>query len=386
DPYTLLVHLKQADSSVLGTFAMGGDAYPPLPAHLLANLPNINRAAFNSSPLSSGPYILKQWNHGATLIFVPNSYYWRGAPKLKEVVWKVIPNVTTMFDELRTHEIDVYPFVDDLHIPMLPSVNGITVVHRLIAYWRHMGINTNRPFLHDVRVRLALAEAVDWKRINDTIYHGYNQLAVSDVFPQSWAAPNIPRYPYDPQNAKKLLAQAGWTMGPDGWLQKDGRTLRLSISTNTDNQPNNDAEVQIQGQLKPLGIDIMIHNYPTSLLFAQDGPLYQGHYDLEWSVNTNGPEPDNRGNWSGEYIPPNGANTSWLNDPIVNKLSQQAVETFDISKRKAIYQQEEERIHALVPAVFFYWENSYTAMNSDVKNYVPAAFIADMWNCWQWSI
>ena len=386
DPYTIVVHLKRPDSSVLGEFAMGGDAYPPLPAHLLANLPDINHAAFNAHPLSSGPYILKQWNHGSSLVFVPNPYYWRGKPKLKEVLWKVIPNVTTMFNELRTHEIDVYPNVDDLHVPMLASISGITVTHRLIANWRHMGINTNRPLLRDVRVRRAIAQAVDWKRINTTIYHGYNQLAVSDVFPLSWAAPNIPPYRYDPDRAKELLAQAGWTMGADGWLHKDGKTLRLTISTNTDNQPNNDAEVQIQGQLRPLGIEIVIHNYPTSLLFAQDGPLYSGHYDLEWSVDTNGPDPDNRGTWNGKYIPPHGGNTSWLNDPVVNRTSQAAIETFDLKKRAALYQQEEEAIHRDVPAVFFYWENSYTAQNSDLKNYVPAAFIADMWNCWEWSI
>ena len=387
DDSTIVVHLKQANSTILGIFAMGGDAYPPLPAHILAKYPDINRVPFNQHPLSSGPYILKEWNHGSNLVFVPNPKYFRGAPKLKEVVWKVIPNVNTLFNELQTHEIDVYSDVDQLHIPQLPSLKGFTVSHRLIANWRHLGINTSKPMLHDVRVRLAIAEGVDWKRINDTIYHGYNQLAVSDVFPQSWAAPNIPPYKYDQEDSKRLLAQAGWTMGSDGYLHnKDGQTLRLSISTNTDNQPNNQAEVQIQSQLRPLGIDIEIRNYPTSLLFAQDGPLYQGKYDLEWSVSTNAPDPDNSGLWNSKYIPPHGGNTSWLKDPVVDQTSDAALATFDQAKRKALYQREEEAIHKDVPAVFFYWENSYTAMNSDLKGYKPGAFIADMWNCWEWSI
>lgn len=387
DDHTIVVHLKQANSTILGIFAMGGDAYPPLPAHILAKYPDINRVPFNQHPLSSGPYILKEWNHGSNLVFVPNPKYFRGAPKLKEVVWKVIPNVNTLFNELQTHEIDVYSDVDQLHIPQLSSLKGFTVSHRLIANWRHLGINTNKPLLHDVRVRLAIAEGVDWKRINDTIYHGYNQLAVSDIFPQSWAAPNIPPYKYDQEDSKRLLAQAGFTMGSDGYLHnKDGQTLRLSISTNTDNQPNNQAEVQIQSQLRPLGIDIEIRNYPTSLLFAQDGPLYQGKYDLEWSVSTNAPDPDNSGLWNSRYIPPHGGNTSWLHDPVIDQTSDAALATFDQAKRKALYQREEEAIHKDVPAVFFYWENSYTAMNSDLKGYKPGAFIADMWNCWEWSI
>lgn len=386
DPYTIVVHLKQANSTILGIFAMGGDAYPPLPAHLLAKYPDINRVSFNQHPVSSGPYVLKEWNHGSSLVFVPNPYYFRGAPKVKEVVWKVIPNVNTLFEQLQTHEIDVYSDVDQLHIPSLPALKGYTVTHRLIANWRHMMMNTSRPLLRDVRVRQAIAQGIDWKRINDTIYHGYNQLAVSDVFPQSWAAPDIPPYTYDPVKAKQLLAGAGWTMGSDGWLHKGNQTLQLSISTNTDNQPNNQAEVQIQSALKPLGIDIQIRNYPTSLLFAQDGPLYTGKYDLEWSVATNAPDPDNSGNWNSKYIPPHGGNTAWLNDPIVDQTSDAALLTYDHAKRKALYQREEEEIHKAVPAVFFYWENSYTAVNSDLKNYKPAAFIADMWNCWEWTI
>ncbi len=387
DDYTLVVHLNKDDASILGLFGVaGGSAYPPLPAHLLAKLPDINRAAFNSHPLSSGPYVLQQWNHGASLIFAPNPYYFRGVPKIKKIVWKVIPNVTTLFEQLQTHEVDVYVGVDENHIALLPQVQGVNVTKKLIANWRHMGINTSRPQLRDPRVRLALVEAIDWKRINQTIYHGYNVLAGSDVYPKLWAAPTITPYAYDPQNAKKLLGQAGWVMGTDGVLHKGDLAMRITISTNTEKQENQQAEVQVQSQLRPYGIDVTIRNYPTSLLFAQNGPLYQGHYDLEWSIETNGPDPDNRGLWNSKFIPPNGANTSWLKDPVVDRTSELANGTFELATRKKYYQQEEERIHQLVPAQFFYWENEYTATNSDLKNFKPAAFIQDTWNSWEWEI
>jgi len=384
DPYTIVVHLRRTNATITGIFAMGG--YPPLPAHLLAALPDINRAPFNQRPISSGPYVLREWNHGAWLSFVPNRYYFRGPPRVREVLWKVIPDSNTLFTQLQTHEIDVYGGVDQLHIPQLASISGIVVSHRLIANWRHLGINISRPMLSDVRVRRAIATGVDWKRINDKAYHGINSLAVSDVFPQSWAAPRIPPYAYDPATARSLLAQAGWHAGPDGVLEKNGQPLRLTISTGTNNQDNAQAEVQIQSDLRAIGIALDIRNYPVSLLFAQDGPLYSGKYDLEWTIETNGPDPDNTGLWNSAYIPPHGANTSWLRDPIVDRASDAALRTFDRARRKALYQQEEERIHDLVPAVFFYWDDSYTAVNSDLKGYKPAAFIADMWNCWEWRI
>jgi ABC-type transport system substrate-binding protein len=75
-----------------------------------------------------------------------------------------------------------------------------------------------------------------------------------------------------------------------------------------------------------------------------------------------------------------------LNDPIVNRTSAAAASTFDQAVRKVLYQREEERLRELVPAVFFSWRMNYTAMNSDLKNYVPGAFIGDSWNAWEWRI
>lgn len=386
DPHTIVIHLKRPSVTVLGILAMGGAGYPPMPAHLLAALPNLNSADFNSQPLSSGPYLLKAWNRGTALEFVPNPRYFRGPPKLKEIDWKIIPDVNTLFNQLKTHEIDVYPAVNANAVPQLGSVAGIVVKKQLTANWRHLGINMSRPLLRDMRVRRAISEAVDWKRINDTVYHGLNRLAVSDIFPESWAAPALPAYRYDPHDAGILLTRAGWVHQRDGVLHNGNAALRLTISATIGHQENEQSEVLIQSMLKPIGIDVQIRNYPGNLMFAQNGPLYTGKYDLEWSIDTNGPDPDNAGNWNGSFIPPNGANTSWLDDPIVNATSAAAESTFDRSKRTALYRREEERIRQLVPAVFFTWEEGYTAMNTDVKNYVPAAFIGDTWNAWQWSI
>jgi peptide/nickel transport system substrate-binding protein len=386
DPYTIDIRLKRPNVAVLGILAFGGAGYPPMPAHLLARLPNLTTAAFNSHPLSSGPYLLKEWNHGTSLVFVPNPRYFRGAPKIKEVVWKVVPDVNTLFNELATHAIDVYPSINANAIARLSEIRGITVVRRLSANWRHLGINVSRPQLADERVRRAISEAVDWKRIEQTVFHSLDRLAVSDIFPESWAAPQLAPYRYDPSDAKRLLAQAGWRPGPDGVLRKGALAMRVTIYATTGHQENTQSQVLIQSMLGDVGIDVAIRNYPGSYLFAMDGPLYSGKYDLEWSIETNGPDPDNSGSWNAAFIPPRGANTSWLNDPIVNETSAAAAATFDQSARKRLYQREEERIRELVPAVFFSWQTDYTAMNADVKNYVPAAFIGDTWNAWEWRI
>ncbi|HTW84719.1 MAG TPA: peptide ABC transporter substrate-binding protein [Candidatus Sulfotelmatobacter sp.] len=387
DPYTVVVRLKAINAGILGDLAgIGGSGYPPIPAHLLATLPSLDRAPFNAAPISSGPFVLTKWNHGASLEFAPNPYYWRGAPGLQQISYRIIPNSETLLSEIRTHEIDVYDSVSENQIGELKTLSGVTISKHLSANWRRLQFNCAKPQLSDPRVRLAIAEGVDWDWMLRTIFHGYDERAASDVVPTSWAAPPIKPWPYDPDAAKRLLDAAGWTVGADGMRAKNGMPLAFSVSTTPAKQANVQAEVQMQQQLRTLGIALEIKNYPTNLLFAHDGPIYTGRYDSEFTIETNGPDPDNEGAWSERFIPPVGANTSWLRDPIITQTSHAALLTYDRAKRRALYWREEARIHQLVPAVFFYWQNQYAAVNSDLRGWRPATYFSDLWNAWEWRI
>jgi len=236
-------------------------------------------------------------------------------------------------------------------------------------------------------VRLAAAEAVDWDRINQTIYHGYNQRAVSDIFPLSWAAPHgITAPKHDLAGAARLLDAAGWKAAANGLRAKNGVPLSFTVSTTPAKPANVEAELEMQQDLRAVGIDLVVKNYPTNLLFAQTGPIYSGKFDSEFTIETDAPDPDNEGLWSGKFIPPHGSNTSWLNDPVLTQTSHDANLTFDRAKRRALYQREAERVRELTPAVFLYWQNSFSRSTPTCTNWKPASYISDFWNCWEWTI
>jgi len=386
DNDTAVVHLREPYAAILGIFALGGAGYPPLPAHLLAGLPDLNHAPFNAAPLSSGPYVLTRWNHGTSLEFDANPRYWRGKPAIAHITYRIIPNADTLFNAMQTHEVDVdVDSVTETQIARLGVLTGFATQKRLVANYRHLTFNTAKPALHDVRVRRAIAEAIDWDRLNATVFHGYNQRATSDIMPTSWAAPAIPPYPYDLAAAKRLLDAAGWIPGAGGIRRRNGVPLAIDISTTPSKPANVQAEVVMQQELRAAGISLQVRNYPTSLLFAQDGPLYSGRYDLSLTIDTNAPDPDNEGAWSGAFIPPHGTNTTFLNDPVITATSHAAARTFDRATRKALYAREEARIHELVPTVFLYWQIAYAAYNSDLKHYRAAQYLSSNWNAWEWS-
>ena len=210
-----------------------------------------------------------------------------------------MPNPDTLFRELQTHDIDVYDNVPESQVPQLRTLAGVTVDKRLVANYRHLELNTRRPQLADVRVRRAIAQAIDWDRINATVYHGIDVRAVSDIVPDSWAAPqDSAAGSYDPAAARRLLDAAGWKAGDAGVPFAQRHSAGDHDFGDESNQATNRPKYRCSrtARRRHRSVD---QELSGQLLFAQNGPLYGGRYDLSWSIDTNGPEADNAGNWSG---------------------------------------------------------------------------------------
>ncbi len=360
--------------------------FPPLPEHLLRGLASLAKSPYNAQPTGDGPYVLQHWEHGSELVFAPNPTYWRGKPKLDQVIIKFVPNTNTVVQLLRTHELDVVDGVSKPLVHDLAAVAGISVTKHLAANYRHLDFNCASPLLADAAVRRAIAQSIDVDRIIRAVYGGYAVRAVTDIPPFSWAANGLKPLPFDRGAARAALERAGWTSGADGVRTKDGKRLTLEISTAADNRAGAAAEALIAQELKDVGIELIVKNYAGSILFAEDGPLYGGKYDMAWIVDTEGTDPDNLGKWGCDYWPHKGANTNFYCNRGVDGYLRDAQLSFDQTRRRHDYEMAWRIMLDEAPALMIYWDDSIVAANSDLHNYKPAPVITDFWNAWEWEI
>ena len=206
-----------------------------LPEHVLGDAENpLAVASFNKqNPVTTGPYKVGEFVPGSYVRLVPNELYWGEEPKLAGIVFRIIPDANTQVAQLLAGELDL---VTRLNPSLLAGVErdpNLEILRQSqnLYYW--VVLNQNDERLTDVRVRQALLMALDREAMIDAVLEGYGTVATGPIAPLLGALYNdsVATYPYDPEGARVLLAEAGWTPGPDGILQKGGQRLEVSMPT-----------------------------------------------------------------------------------------------------------------------------------------------------------
>lgn len=317
DKYTVVYHMKKPYAPYIVTFFSTAGANPCiLPKHILGKLTDINTAPYNALPVGIGPFRYVTWKRGDSIVMEANPYYWRGMPKLKQIVYKQIPDRNTLLTQLQTGEIDLWSDVGAGYVPRIRELAGHTTITPIGSYYGHVDFNVTHPPLDDVRVRRALRFALDRETILKNAFHD------GGVVQESMISPAFPQYrkfdlvPTDVARANALLDQAGWTVrGKDGIRMKNGKRLSLEYAIYT-----GAADVETMVQLirtmwKTVGVDISEKHYDTSLFFAlaqNGGIVYGGKFDVASFYWGGDPIGDLSSTFSCATIPPNGQNmTRW---------------------------------------------------------------------------
>ncbi len=272
-----------------------------LPEHILGPVyedeGTIDNADWNSAPtVGCGPFVFAEWESGSFARFTANEKYWLGRPKLDEIFIRFVPDDAAQINALVAGEGDLGTFFGYSDVQTLRDANiEVIVVDSGYKEGWYMLIDgeTAHPALKDVRVRQAIAMAIDRETLINDLTLGLT-VPVSTYWDNSpWTDPSIEPWPFDPERAKQLLDEAGWTdSNGDGTRDKDGVELVLDLGSNQ-RQMRLDAQVVFQEQLADVGIGLELHNYESDLFFDIQGPAARGELDImEWSDTSYYPDPD----------------------------------------------------------------------------------------------
>ena len=388
DPATVVVHLKRRFPPFVSEFftTLQEGSKGILPEHILAKLPNINQADYNSHPIGTGPFKFVSWDRGRSMSFVRNLKYFKGVPKLERIEFTVIPDDNTILQQIQTHDVDMVVSVASALYQRYKALPGVKTK---LYPWNAMSvmpINNSRPGLRHLAVRQALAMAIDYESIINKITHGVGTLA-HDIVPTGSVGytENAP-YRYDPKAAAKLLDEHGWKPGPDGIRQKNGERLDFTLTLAAGGATARALAVPMQQWLHAIGMNLTIKAVPYNVIFSYEGPVQTGRFDFTSYGYTMPYDPDNYAYLGCDQFPDKGENVFRFCDPQIDAGERAGLLSDDPEKRDAIYKPVERRIHALVPYIPLYIARRPTAFNDDLQNYSAAPGIAPWWNAWQWSI
>jgi len=381
DGHTIVVHLKRKFAPFVNTF-FGPANHPDviLPKHLLARYPDINHVRFNALPVGTGPFRIVAYEPGSRIEMIANDAYWRGPPRLRRVDFRIVGSDETMLTQLESHDIDFFYRAPESLAPQLRGIAGTRIVMTPYDRFTDVGFNASVPGLDDVRVRRALAYAIDKESLIGKVMHGV-AVPGSSLHPSfSWAYnPGVERYPYDPKRAAKLLTQAGWPPGK----------LHLTLVSFAGSGTIDAAEALVQQQWGRAGVVVSIKNFPSGKLYATaaaGGIEQSGKFDASLENWENGTDPDDSILVMCSMAPPAGWNIYHFCSPELDAAERSALSTYDRAVRAAAYRRIQRIVSEQLPFVVLWYQLQLDAINDDFQHYRPAHAVTPFWNVWQWSI
>jgi len=319
DDYTIIFHLKQPFASLL--WNLSGAA---------GIVPYGSGEDFNRDPIGSGPFRFVSAAQDKNLIVERNPDYWATPAKLERVEFKVIPDATTRALELRKQSADVAinALTADT-VVALERDRDLTVMEAPGTIYAYIALNLRDPILKDVRVRRAIAYAINREPIIHYLLRDQARPAYSILPPQHWAYDgDVMRYPHDPERARELLDAAGYPA-------KNGVRFHITMKTSTEESTRLLAAV-LQQQLREVGIALDIRSFESATFLADvTKGAYQIH-SLRWIGGNQ--DPDIFENlFATASFAPRRANRTFYSNARVDELIREGRSTLDQQKRKAIY-------------------------------------------------
>jgi len=369
DPLTFVVSYEKPYAPALASWGVA-----ILPKHLLNGV-EITKSPLSRQPVGTGPYLFKEWKSGEKIVLEANPNYYEGRPYIKRVVYRVIPDQSTQFLELQSGGLDYMGLT-----PIQYSTQTDTIAfkrhfnkYRYLSFsYTYLGYNLERPLFQDRRVRQALTHAINKQEIIDGVLLGLGQPATGPYKPDTWVyQQDVKRYPFDPERARALLAEAGWSDSDgDGILDKDGTPFRFTIVTNQGNDLRAKTGEIIQRRFREIGVEVKLRVIEWASFLKEF--INPGNFDatiLGWST---GPEPDQYNIWHSSKTGPRELNFVKFKNQEVDEQLELGRRTFVQAERKQHYDRIQEILAEEQPYTFLYVGESLPAVAKRFRGIEPA--------------
>jgi peptide/nickel transport system substrate-binding protein len=352
DPYTVEFVLREATGSFLVNLVA------------VRIVPSGAGRELRERPVGTGPYQFVRYLVDDRLELKAFPEYFEGLPRNRGVVLKVVPDDIMRALELRKHTADLV--VNDMAPDMAYQLQKEGMqLHRFTgSNYQYLGFNMRDPILQDVRVRHAIGYAIDRPAIVEYLRRGLATPAVSLISPASWAfEPNVFDFTYDPENARRLLDEAGHR-DPD----ESGPLPRLTLSLKVSNTEFNRLQSSvIQQNLRDVGIDLDVRTYEFATLYAD---ILKGNfqmYTLQWAAGAAADPDILRRVFHSQQVPPAGFNRGHLKDELLDRLIDEATLATTIEQRRALYGKVQQRVAELAPYISLWYETNIAIADPEIR-------------------
>ncbi|MGJ4857332.1 peptide ABC transporter substrate-binding protein [Labrys sp. La1] len=364
-----------------------------VPKHILGEVADKNTAPFNNAPVGTGPFKWSKRVAGDYIELAANEDYFGEGPYLERVVYKYIPDMTVMYTQFKTGDVDLVglQWITADHYEEAKTLEGkiVTVVPN--GTIESVAFNMERPQFKDPAVRKALYHALDKKTIIEALYYGLPTPTESYMPQQSYYYnPDLPKQEYDPEKAKKVLDEAGWVPGADGIRAKDGVRLSFSNSTTAGNHLREQAQQFMQQSFKDVGVEMTISNLPPAVMWGDYWMMSKFDSVVVGLNFLTGPDPDTSDYFmstSSGAKGGNGQNTWQYANPEVDRLLKEAGNLFVPEERRKLYFKIQEIMRADLPFLPMYQYATVRGRKKGVEGFLPNINNRiDSWNVntWHW--
>lgn len=350
-----------------------------LPKHLLEGK-DMQTDEYFHAPVGTGAYKLQEWDEGQSITLVKNEDYYKGAPKIETIVFKIVPDDNAKALQLKAGELDMAK-ITPKDAQNFKEDERYTTYDMKTSDYRGIMYNFNNEFWKkNADIIPGINYGIDRQAMVDSVLLGEGAVAYGPLQRNKYNDENVEQYNYDPAKAKEVIEAAGWTLGSDGIYEKDGQKLSFTINVSEGDQVRADMAAIASQQLKEIGVDA------KSQVQSEIDWANQEAFLIGWGSPFDADDHTYK-----VFGTDKGSNYNGYSNADVDKYLTEARQTDDEAARKEAYAKFQEAL-ALDPAyTFFCYVDVDYVVNKNVQGISEDTVLGHhgvgiFWNVADWTM